>query len=156
MIHPWMVLPQIQAFSLYCFIQTASLFKERPSGKIDAPRHCSKGSQTFTFDRPFLAVSFHCDDWALVLKSHVSSPVMSLLTLYHQKNCMPWVNRYANILSNSSNSDSKILYNHFLYCFTVFIGCWRTGTSRALLTDSRISAKNLYYLLRCCLHTSHF
>ena len=48
-----------------------------------------------------------------------------------RKNCMAWANRYADILSNFSNSDSTILHNNFLHCFSVFIGCLRAGPSRA-------------------------
>ena len=47
------------------------------------------------------------------------------------ENCMAWANRYTNILSNFSNSDSTILHNNFLHCFSVFIGCWHAGPSRA-------------------------
>ena len=46
-----------------------------------------------------------------------------------RKNCMAWANRYADILSNFSNSDSTILHNNFLHCFSVFIGCWRARAS---------------------------
>ena len=49
----------------------------------------------------------------------------------YPKNCMAWANRYADILSNFSNSDSMILHNNFLHCFSVFISCWRAGPSRA-------------------------
>ena len=72
------------------------------------------------------------DEWAgqnsAILKRtslpHVSDPK-------YPKNCMAWTNRYADILSNFSNSDSTILHNNFLHCFSVLIGCWRAGPSRA-------------------------
>ena len=44
---------------------------------------------------------------------------------------MLWSNRYADILSNFSNSDSTILHKNFLHCFSAFIGCWRAGPSSA-------------------------
>ena len=55
----------------------------------------------------------------------------TLQTQNIRKNCTAWANRYADILSNFSNSDSTILRNDFLHYFSVLIGCWRAGPSRA-------------------------
>ena len=55
----------------------------------------------------------------------------TLQTQNIQENCMAWANRYADILSNFANSDSTILHNNFLHCFSVLNGCWRAGPSRA-------------------------
>ena len=55
----------------------------------------------------------------------------TLQTQNIRKNCMAWANRYADILRNFSNSDLTILYNNFLHCFSVFIGCWCAGPSWA-------------------------
>ena len=55
----------------------------------------------------------------------------TLQTQNIRKNCMAWDNRYADILINFSNSDSTILHNNFLQCFSVSIGCWRAGPSKA-------------------------
>ena len=48
-----------------------------------------------------------------------------------RKTCMARANRYVNILSNFSTSDSMIFWNHFLHCFNIFIWCLRAGTSSA-------------------------
>lgn len=41
-----------------------------------------------------------------------------------------WTNRYTEILRNCFNSYSTILPYDFFHCFSVFISCWRTKTSR--------------------------
>ena len=55
----------------------------------------------------------------------------TLQTQNIRKNCMTWANRHVDILSNFSNSDLTMLHNNFLHCFSVSIGCWRAGPSRA-------------------------
>ena len=47
-----------------------------------------------------------------------------------RKNCLAWTERYANIISNLSNSDSAIIQNHVLHYFNVFIGCWLAQATR--------------------------
>ena len=47
-----------------------------------------------------------------------------------RKNSLAWAERYANIISNLSNSDSTINQNHFLHCFNIFIGFWRARATR--------------------------
>ena len=49
----------------------------------------------------------------------------------YPKKWKAWAKRYAEILSNFSNSDLTILHKNFLHCFSVFIGCWRAGPFRA-------------------------
>ena len=51
----------------------------------------------------------------------------ALQTQNIRKSCMAWANWYADILSNFSYSDSTILHNKFVHCFSVFIGCLRAG-----------------------------
>ena len=53
-----------------------------------------------------------------------------------------------NVISNPSNSDSRIIQNHFLHCFNVFISCWR---ARPSLTSSRHSLNRLYHNWTCVL-----
>ena len=72
------------------------------------------------------------DEWAGALSQFWNElRCHTLQTQNIRKNCMARAKRYADILSNFSNSDSTILYNNFLHCFSVFIGCWRAGPSRA-------------------------
>ena len=60
-----------------------------------------------------------------------NSAILERTSLPHASDPKYPANRYAGILSNFSNSDSTILHNNFLHCFSVFIGCWRAGPSRS-------------------------
>ena len=52
-----------------------------------------------------------------------------------RKNCLAWVELYANISSNHS-SNSTIIRNQFLHCFNVLIGCWRVrANSTSIVID---------------------
>ena len=77
--------------------------------------------------------------WAIVLKILQFLNNLRCRTFHAwniSKNCLAWAERYVNIISNLSNCDSTIIQNHFLYCFNVFIGCWRArATSTSIVID---------------------
>ena len=62
----------------------------------------------------------------------VQNPLLQQSWLPHvlcRKNCLKWAERYVNIISNFSNSDSAIIPNHFLHHINDFIACWRQISS---------------------------
>ena len=72
--------------------------------------------------------------------------------LTHKHRCVSWSVINDWFFHNSVRFwrivDSTIIHIHFLYCFNVFIGCWR---ARAIRTSSWSSLNRLYHTWTCVL-----
>ena len=68
------------------------------------------------------------------------------------KICSAWAERYANVISNLSNSDSTIIQIYFLHCFNVIINYWRVWATRMSIVIDKLSAffKPVIPLLNLC------
>ena len=98
------------------FMDLFNLGNRKKSQRAKSGEYDGLGMMTVLFLAKKLRTSN--DEWA-----SQNSSILERTSLLHAsdpkypKNCMAWANRYADILNNCSNS--------------VFIACWRAGSSRA-------------------------
>ena len=123
-------------------------------------------SKTCTFDRNwriffFVLISsecFHWNDWFVTSYNWIWIFVNISWRCFCSKfsnfgimfAALPFMPK---ITENLSNIDSKIIQNHFLHCFNVFIGCWRDRAIRinSSKTKSWPSLNRLYHNWTCVL-----